>query len=315
MRRIWELLKLAAAEWNRRDAPRMGASLAFYSLLSLAPLLVIVLGICGFILGLFGVERVESQIMAQFRQMIGDQASGFLVIVMKSAAQRSAGIVANIIGLVTLLVGASGVLIELRTALNQLWGIKPAESSGGLMGLVRDRILSFGMVLGIGFLLLVSLMISAALAVVGKFFGSLAWLPAEVWEVINFAMSVAVISGMFALIFRYVPDARLPWTAIWRGAAATAILFTIGKTGIGIYLGKASVGSAYGAAGSLVVLIVWIYYSAQIFYYGAILTHIYAVGALSSHTETRSPSRTPAQTSYSPKAPASHSPTVPFARS
>jgi membrane protein len=169
-------------------------------------------------------------------------------------------------------------LIELHTALNQLWAVAPSESSSGLKGFIRDRLLSFGMVLGIGFLLLVSLFISAALAVIGKFFGHIAWIPAEVLEAVNFVGSVAVITGMFALIFRFVPGVRLPWNAIWRGAAATAVLFSLGKTAIGIYLGKAGVGSAYGAAGSLVMLIVWIYYSAQIFYYGAILTHIYAVG-------------------------------------
>lgn len=274
MKRIWELLKLTAAEWNRRDAPRMGASLAFYSMLSMAPLVVVVLGICALVFH----ASAQAQVLAQFQHMIGHENTQVLETVLKRAEHPSAGIVANAIGLITLLIGASGVLIELRTALNQLWGVTTPESSGGLKGLIRDRILSFGMVLGIGFLLLVSLLVSAALAVIGKFFGSFAWIPAELLELINFVASVAIITAMFGLIFRFVPDARLPWKAIWRGAATTAILFTLGKTAIGIYLGKAGVGSAYGAAGSLVVLIVWIYYSAQIFYYGAILTHINAVG-------------------------------------
>jgi membrane protein len=278
VKRIWELLKLTATEWVRRDAPRMGASLAFYSLLSMAPLVVLVLGICALV---FGSVRAQQQILAQFNQMIGYESTAVLKTVLKSAEHPTAGIWANIVGLITLLIGASGVLIELRTALNQLWGVPMPESSSGLKGLIRDRVLSFGMVLGIGFLLLVSLLVSAALAVIGKFFGTFAWIPAEVWELINFVASVAIITGMFGLIFRFVPDTRLPWSAIWRGAGATAVLFTLGKTAIGIYLGKAGVGSAYGAAGSLVVLIVWIYYSAQIFYYGAILTHIYAVGQAS----------------------------------
>jgi membrane protein len=290
MKRIWELLKLAAAEWIRRDAPRMGASLAFYSLLSMAPLVVIVLGICGLI---FGEQEAQNQILVQFRQLVGDQAAQILATIMKSAAHPSAGIIANSIGLVTLLIGASGVLIELRTALNQLFGIQAAEASSGWKSLIRDRILSFGMVLGIGFLLLVSLMVSAALAVIGQFFGSFKWIPTGTWEGINFIVSLAVVSGMFASIFRYVPDARLPWSAIWRGAVTTGILFTIGKTGIGLYLGKAGVGSAYGAAGSLVVFIVWIYYSAQIFYFGAILTHLYATTVSHSHPETRYPTYLP----------------------
>jgi membrane protein len=288
MKRIWEPLKLTAVEWFRRDAPRMGASLAFYSLLSMAPLVVIVLGICGLV---FGATDAQTQLLAQFRRLIGPDSTRVLETVLKSATHPSAGIWANVVGLVTLLIGASGVLIELRTALNQLWGIQTPESASGLRGLIRDRILSFGMVLGIGFLLLVSLGVSAALQVIGKYFGSFAWLPAEVWEAINFVASVAVIMGMFALIFRYVPDAQLPWRAILKGAAATAVLFTIGKTAIGIYLGRTGVGSAYGAAGSLVVLIAWIYYSAQIFYYGAILTHLYAVGVGAGTGKTRGPAK------------------------
>jgi membrane protein len=275
VKRIWELLKLAAVEWNRRDAPRLGASLAFYSLLSMAPLVILVLTICAVA---FGAAEAQQQILAQFRQMIGYEYTQVLETVLKSAAHPANGLVANIIGLAALLFGASGVCLELRTALNYLWGIHPKNTASGIMGLVRERILSFGMVLGIGFVLLVSLLVSAALAVVGKFFGRIGFVPEEVLQAITFVGSLAVIAGMFALIFRYVPDDRLPWNAIWRGAAVTAILFTMGKTAIAIYLGKAGVGSAYGAAGSLVVLIVWIYYSAQIFYYGAILTHIHAVG-------------------------------------
>lgn len=275
MTKFLQLLKLAAAEWIRRDAPRMGASLAFYSLLSMAPLVVLVLGICGLV---FGAAQAQTQILAQFRQMIGYQSTAILETVLRSATHPAAGIWANVIGLATLLFGASGVLIELRTALNQLWSIHPQDWSSGWRGVIRDRFLSFGMVLGIGFLLLISLMISAALAVIGKFFGSFAWFPTGVWELFNFVISVTVITAMFAVIFRFVPDVRLPWGSILRGAAVTAILFTVGKTAIGLYLGKAGVGSAYGAAGSLVVLIVWIYYSAQIFYFGAILTHLYAMG-------------------------------------
>jgi len=143
--------------------------------------------------------------------------------------------------------------------------------------MIRERFFSFGMVLGVGFLLLVSLSISAALALAGKFFGSFLWFPPTLWELLNFVASMTVITGMFALIFRFVPDARLPWRSILLGAAFTAVLFTAGKTAIGIYLGKVGVSSAFGAAGSLVVLVVWIYYSAQIFYFGAILTRVYAI--------------------------------------
>src|SRR5215471_14113553 len=273
MKDFIDLFKTAGVEWNRREAPRLGASLAFFSLLSMAPLLVLVVGICAII---FGAAEAQTQLLEQFRQMAGSEAAHTIETVMKSAQQPAAGVVANVIGLVTLLLGASGVLIELRTALNHLWGIDPPESASGLRGMIKDRFLSFGMVLGVGFLLLVSLSISAGLALLGKFFAGFGWLPPLFWEAINFVISIAVVWGTFSLIFRFVPDARLPWASIFRGAAVTAILFTLGKTAIGIYLGKAGVGSAYGAAGSLVVLIVWIYYSAQIFYFGAIFTHVYA---------------------------------------
>jgi membrane protein len=145
------------------------------------------------------------------------------------------------------------------------------------------------MVLGVGFLLLISLSVSAALALIGKYFGSFEWFPPTLFEALNFLASLFVIAGMFALIFRFVPDVRLPWKSIWRGAALTAILFTVGKTAIGLYLGKAGLGSAYGAAGSLVVLVAWIYYSAQIFYFGAILTHLYATGLQPRETARNQP--------------------------
>jgi membrane protein len=273
MKELLQLFKTTGIEWNRREAPRMGASLAFYSLLSMAPLLVVVVTICAIS---FGAARAQTQLLEQFRQMVGDDAARTIETVLQSAQRPAAGILANLVGLLTLVLGATGVLIELRAALNHLWGIEPPPTASGLMGLVRERIFSFGMVLGMGFLLLVSLSISAGLALAGKFFGRFGWVPPTFWELINFVVSVAVITAMFSLIFRYLPDEKLPWESIWRGGAITALLFTAGKTAIGIYLGKAGVGSAYGAAGSLVVLIVWIYYSAQIFYFGAIFTHVYA---------------------------------------
>jgi membrane protein len=185
-------------------------------------------------------------------------------------------VLASVVGLVTLLFGASGVFVELRAAVNKLWEVEAAGVGSGIWSFIKDRFLSFGMVLAIGFLLLVSLAISAGLGAAGKFFASLGFLHPAVWEVVNFVVSLAVVSGLFALIFRLVPNVRLPWRYILFGAVLTAVLFTVGKTAIGIYLGKAGVGSAWGAAGSLVVLVVWIYYSAQIFFFGAMFTRVYA---------------------------------------
>ena len=251
----------------------MGAALAFYSILSLAPLAILAVGICALA---FGTTGAQTQVLEQFRAMVGNDGARAVEAVLKSAQKPASGIWASVIGLATLLFGASGVLAELRAALHSLWEVKGPRASSGLWLLVKDRFLSMGMVLAIGFLLLVSLLVSAALSYAGKFFSSLGWLPPVVWEVINLLISLSVVAVMFALILRFVPDIRLPWHAVWRGAALTAILFTVGKTAIGLYLGKAGVGSAYGAAGSLVVLVVWIYYSAQIFFFGAMFTRVYA---------------------------------------
>ena len=272
MKKYLALVKNTFAEWNEHDAPSMGASLAFYSILSLAPLMILVVGICALVYG----AGAGSQILEQFRQMVGNEGARAVEAVLTSAQQPATGAFASLLGLATLLFGASGVFVALRSALNKLWEVKPQEAASGMWAFIKDRFFSFAMVLAIGFLLLVSLILSAALGAAGNFIGNLGVLPPSVWEIVNFVVSLGVVASLFALIFRFVPDIRLPWADIWRGAALTAILFTIGKTAIGIYLGKAGVGSPYGAAGSLVVLIVWIYYSAQIFFFGAVFTRVYA---------------------------------------
>lgn len=273
IKKVVDLLKETFREWNSHDAPRMGAALAFYSILSLAPLVILVVGICALV---FGAAAAQAQLLDQFRAMVGDEGARAIEAVLTSAQKPATGLLASIFGIGTLLFGASGVFVELRAALNQFWEIQPANIASGFWSFVRDRFLSFGIVLAIGFLLLVSLAISAGLGAVGKFFATLGFLPPAVWEGVNFVVSLGIVSGLFALILRFVPDTRLPWRDILLGAVLTAVLFTIGKTAIGIYLGKAGLGSAYGAAGSLVVLVVWIYYSAQIFFFGAMFTRVYA---------------------------------------
>lgn len=266
------LLKRAFNEWNSHEAPRMGASLAFYTLLSLAPLVIITVSVTALV---FGHTDAQTQFIEQFRQMVGHDGAQAVETVLKSSQNEKSGILANAIGVVTLLFGASGVFVELRSALNKLWDV-PAKQTSGVWGLIKDRFLSFGMVLAIGFVLLVSLGISAALAAAGKFIGDLGFLPAWLWELINFMFSLGVVAGVFALVFRFVPDLRIPWKLALNGAVVTALLFTVGKTIVGLYLGKAGIGSAYGAAGSLVVLVVWVYYSAQIFFFGAEYTRVAA---------------------------------------
>jgi membrane protein len=273
MKRYIDLLKETFRQWNSHDAPRMGAALAFYSILSLAPLVILVVGICALV---FGAAGAQTQLLAQFRGLMGDEGARAIETVLTSAQKPATGILASVLGVATLLFGASGVFVELRAALNKLWEAEGATAGTGLWFLIKDRFLSIGMVLAIGFLLLVSLAISAGLGAAGKFFASFGFLPPGVWEVLNFLISLGVVAGLFVLILRYVPNIRLPWRSITVGAILTAVLFTVGKTAIGIYLGKAGVGSAYGAAGSLVVLVVWIYYSAQIFFFGAMFTRVYA---------------------------------------
>jgi membrane protein len=194
---------------------------------------------------------------------------------MLANAQRpAAGILGTIVGLLSLLFGASGVFTELRSALNLIWEVTP-EKTSGVVGLLRERFFSFGMVLSIGFLLLVSLVVSTVLAAIGKFFGGLLPVPSPLVAVFNFFLSYLGVAVLFGLIFRLVPEAKVRWRNVWLGALVTALFFSIGKTLIGLYLGKSSVGSAYGAAGSVIVVIVWVYYSAQIFFFGAEFTHAY----------------------------------------
>jgi membrane protein len=272
MKNIISLLKETASKWSAHQAPRLGASVAFYSLLSFAPLLILLVTVAGLV---FDPQTTQRTLIDQARATIGDRGGDTVQALLKSAQKPSSGIVASVIAFLTLLFGASGVFSELRDALNTIWETEP-QNQNGIKGLLKDRLFSFGMVLSVGFLLLVFLIISAGLSFLGKYFGQMIPIPVPVLEVINVLISLAVITALFALMFKYVPSASIGWHDVTIGAVGTAVLFTIGKFLLGFYLGKASVGSAYGAAGSLVAVIVWIYYSAQIFFFGAEFTHVYA---------------------------------------
>lgn len=266
------LLKETFNRWKGHQAPRLGASVAFYTLLSLAPLLILTAAVIALV---FSKETVHKDLVDQARQMMGPRGADIVTSLLANAQRPSSGIFASLLAFLTLLFGASGVFIELRGALNTIWEVK-SETDAGWRGMLKERLLSFGMVLSIGFLLLVSLLLSAALAFLGKFFGQLVPIPPAILEAANFVLSFAVITVLFALMFKFVPAVRIPWSHVQIGAIGTALLFTIGKLLLGLYLGKASVGSAYGAAGSLVAVIVWVYYSAQIFFFGAEFTRVYS---------------------------------------
>ena len=268
----WILLRNSFIEWLEDKAPRLGAALAYYTAFSLSPLLVIVIAIAGLV---FGKEAAEGQIIAQMQGLVGQDGAQAIAGMVQNARKPSSGIIATVVGLATLLIGATGVFGELRDALNTIWEVQPRPGRG-LTGLIKGRFLSFTMVVGVGFLLLVSLSVSAGLAAMGRFLGSM--LPGLVIlsQIINFVVSFSVIGMLFALIYRYLPDLKIPWHDVWIGAALTAGLFEIGKFLIGFYLGNSSISSAYGAASSLAIILVWIYYSAQIFLLGAEFTHVYA---------------------------------------
>lgn len=269
---ILGLLKETWNEWNEDKAPRLGAALAYYTVFSLAPLLIIVIAIAGFA---FGQRAVQEAVIGQVRGLVGEQGAELIQSAIQSAQHPTQGIIATVISAVTLLLGALGVFGALQDALNTIWEVAPRPGLS-IMQQIRLRFMPLSLVLGTGFLLLVSLVVSAILAAVGTYFGALLPLPAFVFEIINFIFSLAIISLLFALIFKFLPDAHIAWRDVWVGAIITSLLFVIGKMLIGLYLGNASVGSIYGTAGSLVVLLVWIYYSAQILFLGAEFTQVYA---------------------------------------
>lgn len=266
------MAKETAKEWSDDDASRLAAALAFYTLLSLAPLLVIIVAIAGMALG---QDAARGKLTAELAGVVGREAAKGIEAVLASAKSPTGGLVGSVVGGVVLLVGASGVFGELQFALNRIWEVK-AKPGRGILGEVKDRFFSFTMVLGVAFLLLVSLVLSAMLSAIGRSFTDLLPGGEIVWQVVNFGASFAMVTALFALIFKYVPDVTIRWSDVWLGAAVTALLFTVGKSLLGIYLGKASFGSSYGAAGSLVVLVVWVYYSAQILFLGAEFTQVRA---------------------------------------
>ena len=273
---FWAIFKDSCSNWNDINAPRLGAALAYYTILSLAPLLVLVVSIGGLI---FGRKAAEGQLVWQFFDTIGTQGAQAVQAVLQSAHKPAAGVFATIVGTLVLLFSASSVCAELRDSLNDVWGVR-LQAASGLGGMLRYRFFAFAMVLGIGILLFVSLVVSALLAAAGKFITVMLPAPPELLQLLDVVLSLMVITILFALIYKIVPDVKIAWRDVWVGAAVTSVLFTIGKLLIGLYLGKASVGSAYGAAGSLVALLVWVYYSAQIFLFGAGLTRRFAAARI-----------------------------------
>jgi membrane protein len=270
---IWVLLRDAFYAWLDDKAPALGAALAYYTVFALAPLLIIVIAIGGLA---FGQEAAQGQILSQIEDLLGENGAKAVQAMLESARQPTTGWLATIVGIVMLVLGSTGVFAQLQDSLNTIWKVAP-KPGRGIRGILRDRLLTFMMVIAVGFLLLVSLVLSAALAAFGKFFNYLLPVPEAVLHGINFVVSFGVITLLFAMIYKILPDVKISWSDVWIGAAVTSLLFSLGKFLIGLYLGKSGVASAYGAAGSLVVILVWVYYTAQILLYGAEFTAVYAI--------------------------------------
>jgi membrane protein len=269
---FWSAVRRSAICWNEHNAMRLAAALAFYSVLSLAPLVLLTISLTGLVIG---VSTAQHQLLTQVQSLLGAQGEMAVRAMLANVTDLHASSIASVIGLATLLFSASQVFAELHSALNLIWQVPRAVTSG-LIPLIRERFLSFGLVLSIGLLLLVSLVLSAALAALGDWTGTWLPLPVALLRAPSFLVSLAGITALFALIFKYVPQAHTPWRPVWIGAFLTACLFDIGKALIGLYLGKASVSSTYGAAGSLVAMVIWVYYSSLIFFFGAEFTHVLA---------------------------------------
>jgi membrane protein len=267
------LTREAVKAWIDDRAPSMGAALSYYTVFSIAPLLLIVIAVVGLALG---NDAAEQAVVGQLQALLGEQIGVAVAGMLEHARRPDKGLVAALVGAGALVVGATTVFAELQDDLDRIFETTDRPAPSGVWGWVRSRILSLGLVLTAGFLLLVSLVVSTALAAVGEWFGSSLGAWHVLAKVLNVALSFGLITVIFALMYRYMPHGRTQWHDVWIGAAVTAVLFNIGKFAIGLYLGRSEVTSGFGAAGSLALLLVWVYYSAQIFLLGAEFTWVYA---------------------------------------
>jgi membrane protein len=267
------LLRRSFNQWSEHDAPRLGAALAFYAILSISPLVILSMAI---ISSVVDRSQAQAQLLNQVQTLVGPEGRGTVQTLLVAGQKRSSGFFAPIAGFAILLFGASGVFGELRSALNTIWETK-SQNSLGVLGILRKRVFSIGMVFSVGFLLIISLLVSTALAALTTFLRRIMPLSHLLMTMIDFLISFLAIAVLFGLILKYVPEATIKWKEVRIGALFTALLFTIGKSLLGLYLGQAAPGFSFGAAGSLVVMVIWIYYSAQIFFFGAEFTHVYAL--------------------------------------
>ena len=274
---IWKVLKTGIDQWFQHRSARLGAALAYYSVFSMGPLLLIVTSVAGLF---FGADAVRGSLTAQFRSLLGDTGSKAVEAMLVGASSQQSGRLAAITGVALLLVAALGVVVQLKDAMNTIWNVEEPKETG-LWWYLRTYLVSLAGILGLGFLLAISLVVSAGLAVLSSRTGS----AAAIGEAIDFVASMAILTALFAMLFKWFPDTEIAWNDVLPGAVATAILFNVGKFAIGWYIGTQGLESTYGAAASIVILLIWVYYSAQIVLFGAELTHAYAAEAGSRRTQ------------------------------
>ncbi len=268
-RRFFKLLKISITEWINDRASRLAAAVAYYTIFSMAPLLLIAIAIAGFF---FGETEARAGIMSQMEDLIGESGANMLGTMLDSSWSPATGLTATIVGVAVLLIGATGAFAHLQEALNLMWDAKPSTRSG-LWAFIRRRLISFSLILTVGFLLMVSLIASAVFSAMGKFLSDVLPSYFPVFSMLNASVSFGFTILLFAAIYKILPDAKVRWRDVWLGAILAALLFSIGRSLIGIYLGRSALGSTYGAAGSLVAILLWIYYSTQILFFGAEMTH------------------------------------------
>jgi membrane protein len=272
-RHLWNIIRETFSAWTDDYAPSMGAAIAYYTVFSLAPLLLLVIAVAGLI---FGRDAVQGEIVNQVTGLMGKEGAVAIEGLLKSASEPATSAIATVISLALLVLGATTVFAEIQNALDRIWHVPAAKKPGGLFGFLRTRLLSFGLVLGLGFLLLVSLVVSAAVAALGAFWGDSFRGWETLLQIVNVLVALVLSTALFGMIYKLMPRTPIAWRDVWLGAAVTAVLFEVGKVGIGLYLGKSGVTSGFGAAGSLAVLLVWVYYSAQIFLLGAEFTRLHS---------------------------------------
>lgn len=272
LREYAEVAVATVTEWIDDRASSKGAALAFYTLFSIAPILVLAIALAGYF---FGAEAAEGELVTQLRGLIGQDGAEAVQAMIAAAQDKESGLLSTLVATVLLIIGATTVFAELKISLDELWEVR-AEAESGLLAMIRTRLLSFGIVLVLGFLLMVSLVVSAVLGVLQNYIGSLWGFSTQLFCVISWLFSFFVIAFLFAVIYKMLPSIPLSWRDVWIGSLATAGLFILGKSLIGIYLGNSEVTSSFGAAGSVIALMLWVYYSTQVFFLGAEFMRIYA---------------------------------------